>query len=213
MMAKARSEQSVASRGARRTAARRRLRAAYTAVEVLMSLAVLAVGVVGIIATEKVTIAANQHAKNLAIATRIAEGWLGMLEAESALWDTAGFGNTTWLAQGAGLAGWFRPNYSAGLNFGPAFDALGSPVLTQNQDPNARFCVDVRLSRLTPDTLTRGGMIRTEVRVVWLRNDGAIAGATATHACSVLAASVDAAINSPLFHFVYMSSAVRQVEL
>src|SRR5690606_31396949 len=52
---------------------RRRLERAYTAVEVLMSLAVLAVGVTGIIATEKVTLTANVHAKNLAIATRIGQ--------------------------------------------------------------------------------------------------------------------------------------------
>lgn len=201
---------SVASR-ARRRAARRRLVAAYTAVEVLMSLAVLAVGVVGIIATEKVTLASNVHAKNLALATRIAEGWLGVLEAESALWDRSGsFANTTWLAQGFGLSGWFRPDYSLTLNFGPAFDALGSPVRTENQDPNARFCVDLRLSPLTT-TITGGGLIRAEVRVVWLRNDGAIAGATATHACSVAAVTVDTPAASPLFHFVYMASAVRQV--
>jgi hypothetical protein len=196
---------------ARRNAARRRFGAAYTAVEVLMSLAVLAVGVVGIIATEKVTLASNVHAKNLAIATRIAEGWLGMLEAESALWDIGGsLANTTWLAQGIGIGGWFRPDYDGTLNFGPAFDALGSPVRDQDQDPSARFCVDVRLSQLTT-SIIGGGLIRTEVRVIWLRNDGAIAGATATHACSVAAATVDTAASSPLFHFVYMTSAVRQV--
>jgi hypothetical protein len=207
----ARREGGSAAARARRNAARRRYGAAYTAVEVLMSLAVLAVGVVGIIATEKVTLASNVHAKNLAIATRIAEGWLGMLEAESALWDKSGsLTDTTWLLQGFGLAGWFRPTYSGTLEFGPAFDALGNPVRTQDQNPNARFCVDVRLSQLTP-SIIGGGLMRTEVRVIWLRNDGAIAGATATHACSVAAATVDTAASSPLFHFVYMSSAVRQV--
>jgi hypothetical protein len=210
MRCDARPEGGSAAARARRNAARRRS-AAYTAVEVLMSLAVLAVGVVGIIATEKVTLASNLHAKNLAIATRIAEGWLGMLEAESALWDKSGsFSDTTWLLQGFGLGGWFRPDYSARLDFGPAFDALGNPVRTEDEDPNARFCVDVRLSQLTP-SVVGGGLIRTEVRVVWLRNDGAIAGATATHACSVAAVTVDTPASSPLFHFVYMSSAIRQV--
>jgi len=209
MRCDARREGESAAARARRNAARRRFGAAYTAVEVLMSLAVLAVGVVGIIATEKVTLASNVHAKNLAIATRIAEGWLGMLEAESALWDMSGsLGDTTWLGQGFG--DWIRPAYSATLDFGAGFDALGNPVRTQDQDPNARFCVDVRLSQLTA-SIVGGGLIRTEVRVIWLRNDGAIAGATATHACSVAATTVDTAASSPLFHFVYMASAVRQV--
>jgi len=200
-------------RSARARARRARRTAAYTAGEVLMSLAVLAVGIVGIMASEKVTVASNQHAKNLAIATHIAQSWLGMLDAEAALWDTSGgFTLTTWLAQGNGVASWFRPNYSAALDFGPAFDALGNPVTTLNQAQNARFCADLRLSPLTIDN-TGGGMIRAEVRVVWLRNESILGGTAVapTQACSVAAASVDSEDNSRLFHFVYVSSAVRQV--
>jgi hypothetical protein len=191
---------------------RRRQRAAYTAVEVLMSLAVLAVGVIGIIATEKVTLAANSHAKNLAIATHIAQSWLGMLDAEGSLWDTD-FGRTIWLQQGNGVAGWFRPAYDAGLTFGPGFDALGNAVTALNM-ANATFCVDLRLAPLTSNN-SGGGLIRTEVRVIWLRNDGALgaAGPTATNACSIAAVAVDTDVNSPLFHFVYMAGGVRQVGL
>jgi hypothetical protein len=198
----------------RRRALGRRFRAAYTAVEVLMSMAVLAVGVVGIIATEKITLAANVHSKNLAIATHIAEAWLGMLDAEAALWGTAvpQFTRTTWLAQGPGasLTTWFRPIDNETLNFGPAFDALGNPVRTADQDPDARFCVDLRLSPLTTIN-AGGGLIRAEVRVIWLRNENAIGGVTATNACSIAAMAVEGANESSLFHFVYMSGAVRQV--
>jgi hypothetical protein len=203
----------------RRSAARararsqgRRQRAAYTAVEVLMSLAVLAVGVMGIIATEKVTLAANTHAKNLAIATHIAQSWLGVLDAEGSLWG-ADFGRTVWLQQGNGLAGWFRPTYDDNLAFGPGFDALGNAVTTLNL-PNATFCVDLRLAPLTLNN-SGGGLIRTEVRVIWLRNDGALGadGPTASNACSIAAVSVDTDVNSPLFHFVYMAGGVRQVGL
>ena len=191
---------------------RRRLGAAYTAVEVLMSLAVLAVGVMGIIATEKVTLAANVHAKNLAIATHIAQSWLGVLDAEGALWGSD-FGRTTWLQQGNGVSGWFRPAYSTTLAYGAGFDALGNAVTALDM-ANATFCVDLRLAPLTTNN-SGGGLIRSEVRVIWLRNDGALgeAGPTATNACSIAAVSVDSATNSPLFHFVYMAGGVRQVGL
>jgi hypothetical protein len=178
-----------------------------------MSMAVFAVGVVGIIATEKITIASNLHAKNLAIATHIAEGWLGMLEAEGALWGSPPneFTRTTWLAQGVPINGWFRPSYNPTLEYGPAFDALGNPVRLTNL-VDAQFCVDVRLSPLTPTANnTGGGLIRSEVRVIWLRSERAIGGATATNACSIAEGAVTGANESRLFHFVYMTGAVRQV--
>jgi hypothetical protein len=210
----------VADRHARLRAARFKMRAArrtgsaaYTAVEVLMSLAVLAVGVIGIIAGEKVTLASNQHSKNLAIATHIAESWVGMLDAEAALWTSDGaLGRTTWLNQGAALSDWFRPTYNSDLAFGAGFDALGNPVTTQNID-DAKFCTDLRLTPLTTTT-AGGGMVRVEVRVIWQRNEALLGGtvtAAPTNACGIIATSVGDADESRLFHFVYMSSAVRQV--
>jgi hypothetical protein len=195
----------------RALAGRRRRQAAYTAVEVLMSLAVLAVGVVGIIATEKVTLAANVHAKNLAIATHIGQSWLGMLEAEAALWGRDGsLSRTTWLEQGAGLATWFRPTYNNELVFGPAFDALGNPLRQQDED-NSKFCVDVRLAPLTSNN-NGGGLMRAEVRVIWLRNDGALgsSGLAPGDACGVDVGAVADDAESRLFHFVFLSGGVRQ---
>lgn len=199
------------TRAPRRRTVRRGASAAYTVVEVMMSMAVLAVGVIGIIATEKVTLASNVHAKNLAIATHVAQAWLGMLEAEAALWDNSGsFSRTTWLEQGSGVAAWFRPSYNTALAFGPAFDALGNPVAAQNQATNAHFCVDLRLAPLTSDN-SGGGLIRAEVRVIWLRNDNGLGDSSVTNACGVLPASVMNAPQNRLFHYVFMSSAVRQV--
>jgi hypothetical protein len=198
--------------GAARERARTALgRRAYTAVEVLMSLAVLAVGVVGIIATEKVTLAANVHAKNLAIASHIGQSWLGMLEAESTLWGRNGsLSRTTWLEQGASLATWFRPDYDTEIGFGPAFDAIGNPLRQPDED-KAKFCVDLRLATLTTNN-NGGGLVRAEVRVIWLRDDGALgsAGIAADNACAVEPVSVAAEAESRLFHFVFLSGGVRQ---
>lgn len=201
--------------GSNQPRTRRCGRAGYTVVEVMMSLAVLAVGVVGIISMQKVTIAANAHAKNLAIATHIAQSWLGVLEAEGMVWapdsTPSPLARTTWLAQGAGNSDWFRPSYDATRLFGPAFDAVGNPVATVDQDPDARFCVDVRLSPLTASN-QGGGLVRAEVRVIWLRGEP-IPGETLapTHACALLPAQVFGDDQKRLLHFLFMSSAVRQV--
>jgi hypothetical protein len=178
-----------------------------------MAMAVLSVGIVGIISMQKITVVSNQHAKNLAIASHIAQAWLGVLDAESALWNNDGnFGRTTFLAQGVTSSGWFRPNYGA-VNFGPSFDALGNPLLQVNEDPEARFCVDLRFSRLTGDPTEGSGLIRTEVRVIWIRSGTPVLGGTASpivHACEVPAGQVASIDQRRLFHFVFMSSAVRQ---
>ena len=180
-----------------------------------MSMAVLAVGVVGIISMQKITLASNLHAKNLAIATHIAQSWIGVLEAEAALWGsdpTTALNRTTWLRQGFGITTWFRPVYSDALSFGPAFDALGNPVEPVNQNPDAKFCVDLRFSPLTTNN-SGGGLMRVEVRVVWLRPETILAGAVTApaHACSVSDVKVDGTAERELFHFVMMAGGVRQV--
>lgn len=193
--------------------AQRRPVAGYTVVEVMMSLAVLAVGIIGIIAMQKVTIASNVHAKNLSIATHIGQSWLGILEAEASLWGADGsFSRTTWLAQGNGSSDWFRPSYDATRDFGPAFDALGNPVATANEGANARFCVDLRLSPLNPST-AGAGLIRIEARVIWLRDEGIVAGSVVppSQACGLSATDLASANAQRLFHFVFMSGAIRQV--
>jgi hypothetical protein len=200
-------------RHAHATPSARRGERAYTVVEILMSMAVLAVGVSGIIAMQDVTLASNLHAKNLAIATHIAQAWMGILDAEAALWGTTGsFSRTTWLQRGAGEADWFRPDYDDTRFFGPAFDALGNPVADLDQDPNARFCVDLRMTPLTTDN-TGGGMIRVEVRVIWLRSQAVLGGLVLpqVHACGLPAVEVAEDNERRLFHFVFMAGAVRQV--
>jgi Prokaryotic N-terminal methylation motif len=197
----------------RRTRGARRQSAGYTAIEVLMAMSVLAVGVIGIFSMEKVTISSNVHAKNLAIATHIAQGWLGTLETEAMRWDTSAgvLGTrTTWLGSGPTEPDWFRPVFSGGAGYGPEFDELGNPV-----GQNGRFCVDLRLSPLNGATAEAEGvgMRRVEVRVYWLRDTAVpLASVTAPQfPCQLLPIKVNLENESRLFHFVYLSGAVRQV--
>jgi hypothetical protein len=192
----------------------RRLQRAYTIVEVLMSMAVLSVGIIGVIAMEKITVASSAHAKNLSTATHIGQAWLGMLEAEATLWGQTGdFTRTTWLTQvSSNATTWFRPSWDATQGFGPSFDVLGNPVADADQAALGKYCVDLRLSPLNT-TVGGAGLIRVEARVVWLRDQELVSGAILPVAqpCSISAGDVDTANYSPLLHFVYLSGAVRQV--
>ena len=67
--------------------ARRLRQRGYTAVELMMAIGIFGVGVTGIIAMQKVTVVSNQHAKNLGIASHIAESWLDMLATDSVTWN------------------------------------------------------------------------------------------------------------------------------
>jgi prepilin-type N-terminal cleavage/methylation domain-containing protein len=200
-----------------RTIRRRRARGGYTLVEVMMSLAVFAIGVGGMIGMQKVAISSNQHAKNLALATHIGQAWLDELAADAGQWnEAADFDETTWLGEVGGEdeppGEWFRPDYSSGRNFGPAFDALGSPVATLDFATNAHFCSDVRLTWLYRQVRGKegGGLIRAQVRVFWRREGLRDVEDPPLHACDVTPLEFDQGGADRLYHVVYLSTALRQ---
>ncbi|MEI9939652.1 MAG: prepilin-type N-terminal cleavage/methylation domain-containing protein [Pseudomonadota bacterium] len=188
----------------------------YTAVELMMAIGIFGVGVTGIIAMEKVTAVSNQHAKNLGIATHIAESWLDMLATDAVTWNhpstspgAPDIDQTTWLRfvkpNANTVNDWVLPPYSAGLAFGPAFDALGNPV-DAGTDPNSvAFCSHLRLSWLYQPTVSGNGLIRAEVRVFWLR-DGQ--GFAQNMCANDQITNVGAATQT--FHFVQKISAIRE---
>jgi len=151
----------------------------YTAVELMMAIGIFGIGVTGIIAMQKVTVVSNQHAKNLGIATHIAESWLDMLATDAVTWNhpsatnaTPDVDQTTWLRfvkpNANTVNDWVLPPYSPVLAFGPAFDALGNP--TDPTKGGIAFCSHLRLSWLYQPTVSGNGLIRAEVRVFWLRD-------------------------------------------
>ncbi len=189
----------------------------YTAVELLMAIAVMGIGLGGVIAMQKVTVSANDHSRRLALATHIAESWLDELTAESAQWnDTNDTNDTTWLAQvgveGGAPGTWFRPAWSAARNFGPGFDALGNPVPAANLAADAHFCTDLRLRWLSGQQNVKlgSGLIRAEVRVFWIRPGvRGLAGPPPAHVCDPNVA-FDGADGQRAFDSVYLSTTLRQ---
>ena len=189
----------------------------YTAVELMMAIGIFGIGVTGIIAMEKVTTVSNQHAKNLGIATHIAESWLDMLATDAVTWNHPSrdsplppdIGQTTWLqsvrANANTVNDWFLPAYSTVLAFGPAFDALGNPVNAAVSPGSVAFCSHLRLSWLYQPTVSGNGLIRAEVRVFWLR-DGQ--GFAQNMCAGDQVTNVGAA--TPTFHFVQKITAIRE---
>jgi len=187
----------------------------YTAVELLMSIAVLAVGISGIIAMQKITVATNQQSKNLNVANQIAQAWQAQLALDAVLWNypttlvaTSDLGETEWLKFVG--SGWIRPplpTNTARRQFGPAFDALGNPIVSASDLAQAHFCTHVRLSWLRHES-DGNDLIRTEVRVFWLR-DGMGGPVNPGLLCDdVPAENIGNA--GDRYHFVYLASAVKQ---
>jgi type II secretory pathway pseudopilin PulG len=187
----------------------------YTIVELMMALAVLAVGVTGVISMQRVTLLANQHAKSLLTATHIAQAWQEQLATDAISWNHPSARNpvpdlpgTTWLSQLANPPTWIRPTFDAAHDFGPAFDALGNVT---NNPAQAVFCTHIRLSLMYSDTqpVAGNGLIRTEVRVFWLREGRAhIDAQPFCGGAGNIAPAVGESFDT--YHFVYKTSAVRQ---
>ncbi len=190
----------------------RTLKRGYTIVELMMAIAVFAIGVSGVIAMQKVAAAANQHSRALSLATNIAQAWQDQLSADSSLFTrTNGFTNTTWLnlfntSGNSQQAGWLRPTYSPNLAIGAAFDELGKPLTDAADDlAKTQFCVHIRLTRLYPTSLGIE-VVRTEVRVIWPRTQGTMSPTFCD--TTMVVDTLERDINN--YHFLYQVSAVRQ---
>ncbi len=191
----------------------------YTVVELMMSLAVFAAGVVGIIAMERAVVSSNQLARNVTVADAIAQSWLSQLSADSTRWTAQwSVTQTTWLSTIAGNDGvWQLPTYNSTLGFGPQFDGFGAPATA-----NGQFCAQIRLTWLYGDkspTQTTGvagnGVIRTEVRVFWPREQPTADvisrfNTDCTNGSASTVAGVVNGFSDGTYHVVVQAAAVRQ---
>lgn len=187
---------------------RRRKARGYTVVELMTSLGVFAMGITGIFAMQRLTLSSNQHARNLTLASGIAQGWLGQLAADSSLWRGDGDeSGTVWLSSVSSSDDvWQLPTDNSALfaarGFSRAFDGRGQPTAP---DDSPVFCVHVRLTRLFTNPVGNG-LTRTDVRVFWPRDGEARIAGDCTDAGTI--DEVAEAIGR--YHFVYRTGAVRQ---
>lgn len=172
----------------------RRKQGGYSLVEVMMALAVLTAGSVGVMALQQASLRGNVESRQLSTATSVARIWLERLKRDARLWNEganaanpAFFAQTCYLsslniAEATAPAGvWQSPAPIsaacdapvAGLNGteSASFDYYGNEVAPGGA--NVRFCAQTRLQWVTP-----GQTIRAEVRAFWARTGDGVADCT-----------------------------------
>ncbi|MBL8601856.1 MAG: prepilin-type N-terminal cleavage/methylation domain-containing protein [Myxococcales bacterium] len=156
---------------------RHRAQGGYTLIEVLASMAVLATGLMGILALQGSTTATNQRAQEITMATNVARRWQERLRRDGLQWTAPSQSNAvsniqnTWYLrplQTQVNTGWVIPAQPMGLTAAPEFaaaDYFGNDVPVASND--RYYCTHVRLVQLVPNEL-----VRAEVRVWWYRRGG-----------------------------------------
>ena len=189
---------------------------AYTAVEVLISITVLAIGATGVIAMQRAAVQGNVDAREMDMANAIGNEWMERLKRDATLWTPSAVAavpptnlSRAVLVNENITGAWFVPKArfvsAAPQNDieSPGFDALGRDV--DNLDytgTGLRYCVNVRLTPLTTDQT----MIRAEVRVYWPR---LLTASPDPKFCNQVP-PVTLDLQTDKYHFVYLVSVLRQ---
>jgi type IV pilus assembly protein PilV len=190
----------------RRARAARRARQGFNLVEVMMAVAILAVGATGILGLQTAAIRGNQEANEYATATRIVEMWLDRYRLDAQAWRQGGAGtlpspvllaNTELLRvmPAVGSTGWIVPTTTSATF--PAASVLsfnGNPQPPLGA-PNPIFCTQANLSWVYDATT-----IRVDVQTFWRRR-----GYTST--ATVL--TCPAVPSRATYHLVRASTLVR----
>jgi type IV pilus assembly protein PilV len=188
-------------------------------VEVMVALAILAVGATGIIAIQKATLINNTQARNLSIANAIARTWAERLRVDALQWNKGGkpdevpdINDTDWLRTLGNPAYPDRVIPAAIADLGaPATDILGTDVYNLDpSDPNYEepaFCTHLRFRQFPDPSDPTGvlwtGLIRVEIRVFWERSGNPV------NNCDTLA--WDAVDQQPdRYGAVYLTTSVLQ---
>lgn len=202
----------------------------FTAVEVLVSMSLLAIGAAGVIAMQKSAVQGDHDARQLDMANAIGREWMERLRRDASLWtptDVPGqlpppnLPNAA-LVQLQDPPQWYlpltriAPNGSQNDVESPGFDILGRDLplagLQMAQQGGGggdwttglMFCTNVRITPLTANQ----ELMRAEVRVFWPRQ---MYTAMNPSECTQNPPG-SWALTPPTdqYHFFYLTSAIRQ---
>jgi prepilin-type N-terminal cleavage/methylation domain-containing protein len=188
----------------------------YTATEVLVSLAIVAIGGAGVISMQRATIQGNIDARRIDMANAIARQWIERLRTDAMLWTlpaaqnpNSNFANAL-LLQRVDLNDdiWYRPDQrlAADPKWSPGMDVLGADVtdsteLGDQKNRFALFCTNVRLKWLIVNQV-----MRVDIRVFWPRGVGA---SPDDHYCAQTPPA-DMETRTDKYHFIYATTAIRR---
>jgi prepilin-type N-terminal cleavage/methylation domain-containing protein len=202
----------------------------YTAVEVLMAMTIMAIGAAAVMSMQKAAIQGNLDARKTDLANSIARTWVERLQRDAMNWTMPSSAYPTGddfaaarLIQPYVGKGWYLPTALMKITtpetMSPGFDILGRDV-EFNDLPNAQFCVNVRLTWLTPPALTASpvepGLIRADVRVLWPRAlfnsplGGSAGGFCIDDVASQVNPDVYTAGTQPQYHAIYLTTILTE---
>ncbi len=178
----------------------------YTLVEVMMAMAILAVGATGIMSLQTAATRGNQEANEMGTATRISEWWLDRLRLDALNWRLGGpgalpspamFANTQYMGAMPAVGGtaWFVPTETTAAAGLPDANQLGFNGNPGTAAGTVHFCTQVQLTWVYPGTA-----LRADVRVFWRRRQWTSTAGVA--ACPEVPPRLD-------FHVVSASTILR----
>ncbi len=139
----------------------------YSVIEVMMAMAVMSVGAVGILAMQQASTRGNMFAREITTATSITRTWIERARRDAVSWRARGAGGlaTTTMLVAAPVTGegtWITPTPTlAGESRG--FDYFGRETAVA---ADMHYCVNVRYAWAGTDAL------RVDVRTWWHRRAG-----------------------------------------
>lgn len=192
----------------------------YTVVEILAAMTLFAIGAAGVISMEQVTIKGGTDARRFDVAANIANEWAFRLQRDSMFWTEPNAASPTtsnlttrtrWLKD-TPTTGWKMPTIpAAGSESGmsPAFGVYGQDLPPAGGVNEHMYCVQYRLEWMADPgvapNLKPGALIHADIRVFWARLDRA-----PITDCSSLNPPPDDSTAPQNYHFVYLTTALRQ---
>jgi type IV pilus modification protein PilV len=154
---------------------RRQRRQGFTLVEVMVSLGIMTIGAMAVLGMQQQIIRGNMHARQITIATQIAQNVIERLKMDAVAWNAPGVPSTTRYLNNVtpGAIGGFTTipfitTTASGITRlqSNAFDYYGDDLNTQPGSPAGLFyCASNRLSFV----FNNNRIIRADVRVWWAR--------------------------------------------
>lgn len=193
----------------------------YTVIEVMMALAVLAVGATGVIALQKVALIGNTNARIGDAARQVASTWAERLKSDAIQWNdplgTFDIADTQFLKMAGVYGGQTPPKWllapEVATSFAsPVADIHGLDVLTSDPPEVGVFCTHLFLGQDISKTfdLSAAGAphpiaVRATIRVVWRRDLAPMIECRTTPPNDITA-------NDERYGFYYLSTVIRQEE-
>lgn len=187
----------------------------YTAIEVMMAMAMMGIGAAAVMTMQKTSVQGNLDARKMDVANSIERLWVERLQRDSMQWtlpspsspSANNFSNATLLFNHV-TGAWFVPAIATsggGQVISPAFDILGRDLASTT---GALFCVNVRLTFLVSDsTYPQNNLIRADVRVLWPRGISTVAPAGGGCATTV---GQSAAPDPTTYQAIYTTTVIRE---